>query len=133
MRHCRLGQVKHGVDVDFERQLPFLIRYFFDPIEACLMCCVVHKYVELAKFAYSRVHNGTTVSRRRDVPGNQHSLPSGLLNEPLGLKRISLFVEIGYHNICTLSSVGDGYSSADATVTAGNDSHFSFKPTRASV
>lgn len=38
------------MDVDFESQLPFLVRNIFDIFEECLMCSIVHEDVNSARF-----------------------------------------------------------------------------------
>src|SRR5690349_16198762 len=114
------------MDIDPEGQFPFLVGDVGDVLEASLVRGIVDQDVDAAKFSYGRLDDLPAVGGILDVARNQHRFTTCGFYVTTRLLGIFVFLEIGNENVCPLPCIGDGDSTANATVTTGNDSFLVF-------
>ena len=71
-----LGQIEHGVDVDLESHLPFLIADVADVLEGSLMGGIVEEHVDAAQLLNGSFDDQSAVIGGLQITVYQDGLPS---------------------------------------------------------
>jgi len=121
------------VDIDLERQVPFLLADVLELLEAGLMGRVVDKNIDAAELADRLVHDRPAMRGVLDVAREQDGFAAGVLDQALGLIGILMLAEIGDQHVGTLARKRQRHRAADAAVAAGDDRLPAGQPPRAFV
>ncbi len=127
------GQVEHGVDIDLEREVPFLLADVLELLEAGLMRRVVDKNIDAAEFADRLVHDRPAMRGVLDVAREQDGFAAGVLDQALALLGVLMLAEIGDQHVGALARERDGHRAADAAIAAGDDRFLAGQAPRAFV
>ena len=95
MRHSRLRQIKHRMNVDVECHPPFVVADLANLIERGLMSGVVNEDVQAPKFIDGALNEGSTVNRVPNVASDQNDLATFLFDQRLDFFRVTVLVKIG--------------------------------------